>query len=221
MATRAELIQAVKVKLEEISPFDEPLSFIVADGDPDYEKVKPIVSYIEDTLDKSAWKCLNDLPTTILVQDIDKVENTCDVEVDGVGHFDCSALSSSPRFIRVKGEQWKKDCTVILSSNDALSLLQDSEFTRGGFCKPSVVFVSETNELRLYSFKSESFITAGTANCTIWYIDCTKNAEDVQSDIADFIALQCAAHVYDILGRNDYSQLMLAEYDTKKQLVLQ
>ena len=56
--TREEYIEAVKVKLEEVSPFDEPNSFIAADNDPAYKEVKPIISYIEKTLDAAAHNCM-------------------------------------------------------------------------------------------------------------------------------------------------------------------
>ena len=50
--TRAQLIEAVKVKLEEISPFDEPETFLAANGDSSYENVKPILSYIEQKVSR-------------------------------------------------------------------------------------------------------------------------------------------------------------------------
>ena len=66
MKTREEYIEAVKVKLEEISPFKEPDHFIDGTSDPDFDCVKPIVSYIEKNLDEAAQNCLRSLPLSLL-----------------------------------------------------------------------------------------------------------------------------------------------------------
>lgn len=226
--TRAELIERVKVKLEEISPLDEPNSFITADSMSEANRVKPIVSYIDQTLDQASWKCLSELPISILALDIDRIEDVCEVSPEsGVGTYQLMP-SSTPRFVRVKAETWKKDCTVIISSSNAISLLQDNKFTRGGECKPAVVYTPEYNCLSLYSFNDREYLEeryveklqASVIPIDVWTIDCSKKAETVQSDIADFIALQCAIYVYEILGRADYAQILLQEYGNKLQLIL-
>lgn len=217
--TRSELIELVKVKLEEISPFDEPQSFIAAGYDKDYETVKPIVSYIDDTLDKAAWKCLSELPLSALCDDIDKINLHAIVDEFGVGHIELITIRSCPRFVRVSTRTWRRDCTKVLAATDELALLQESPYTRGGSCKPVTLFFPETKELRLYSFPNIK--TGEQLGCKIYFIDCSKKSEDVKSDISDFIALQCATYVYEILGRNDAAQIMIEEYNNKLQLLMQ
>lgn len=216
---RRELIEATKVKLEEISSFDEPNSFIAAGNDKDYESVKPIVSYIDDTLDKATWKCLSELPLSALSEDIDRMSTFAIVDELGVGHINLINIISCPRFVRVSAKTWRRDCTKVLAATDELALLQESPYTRGGNCKPVTLFFPETKELRLYSFSNSK--EGEQLGCKFYFIDCSKKSEDVKSDISDFIALQCAIYVYEILGRTDAAKIMIEEYNNKLQLLMQ
>ena len=69
--TRDQLIDRVLTKLDEKSPFDEPQSFIAAEGDSSYDKVKPIKVYVDDLLDEAANDCLRMLPLSLVRNDIE------------------------------------------------------------------------------------------------------------------------------------------------------
>lgn len=219
--TRSELIELVKVKLEEISPFDEPQSFIAAAGDADYDKVKPIISYIDQTLDKAGVNCLNNLPLSLLSKDVVKVETTAIVDSKGVGHIIQHDYS---RLVRVHTEHWQRDCTMFITTEDERYLLQQNRYTRGGTAKPLVAYNPEWQDLELYSFPASDNST--DQDVILWHIPLYANnteraAETISSPIHDYIALDCAVQVLEIMGNTQQSAALKQEYETKLESVLQ
>lgn len=216
--TEREYIEKVKVKLDEFSPFDEPSSFIAANGE-DTMKVKPIVAYIENELQNAVHYCLSFLPQSILSKDITKSETSFSLNgrvgvVASTENIDWYAK----RLIRVQvPNYWKRDVTAFMKSEDSGYLLQQNEHTRGGDNKPVVVYVAEKNELELYSFpkklEGEGEDTDWTVN--IWYIDTLKTADEVASNIEDFIIIKCAQLVADILGNTNAATALDKEYQRK------
>lgn len=219
--TRDNYIQRVKVKLEEISPFDEPQSFIVADGDPDYQKVKPIISYIEESLDEATRDCLNNLPLSLLASDIEDDKECFHIDKHGVGHVD--GFDEYMRLVRVASPVWERDVTAFITSSDPLYLLQQNKYTRGKCCKPVVAYVPERQELELYSFppnmRPEDCCDCASSHAKVYYIDCRKKAEKVSSHIEDFIVLRCAALVLEILKDQNAAAIM-TEYNNKLNDIL-
>lgn len=204
--TRQEYIERVKVKLDEISPFDEPLTFIAADGDNSFDKVKPITIYIDKELDNATRYCLSILSLRLLSSDINEDEKNISIE-NAVGHI---GMPSNYRLCRVKAEGLEREVTHFLSTEDASYLLQQNKHTRSGCAKPSAFYNAETGILELYSLPADSEIKT----VTVWYIDTEMKAEDVASSIEDFIVLKCAQLVLDILG-NQSSALMEKEFERK------
>lgn len=147
--TRQEYIKAVKAKLDEISPFDEPGSFIAAEGDSDYDKVKPVVSYIESELDHAAQFCLNTLPLSLLGGDIQSETFDMRVTDDGVGIID--DICDYMRLARLHVGGWQRDVTAFISTSSPLYLLQQNKYTRGGSAKPVVAYNPEEKTLECYS----------------------------------------------------------------------
>lgn len=228
--TRAELIAATKVKLEEISPFEEPSSFIIAAGDADYDKVKPITSYIDDTLDKAAVYCLTNLPASLLGNDIEDSIPFCNVDGRGIGRIPYSSIINEAdnnhylRLIRVECRYWKRACTTFITTEDPLYLLQQNKHTRGGTAKPIVVINPKDGYfLDLYSFKESEY--GIVFSLPVYYIKLYKNgrertAESINSPIGDYIALQCAAMVSGIMGNPKQAAAMRQEYNTKLESIL-
>lgn len=210
-----ELIKAVKVKLDEISPFEEPTAFDDNDDDA-FRVVKPIVSTIADCLPKAAWFCLNNLPISLLGPDVDYDDLSVSIDRNGVGHVD--GMEKYSRFIRMRSPEWKRDATVAITTSDPLYLIQQDSNVRAGACKPMVVYSAETGELELYSFPHRC--CCGRASATLWYIDCHKSVEKVKSPIEDFIVLSCAAYVAEIMGNVDAAKMFQTEYNNKQQTVL-
>lgn len=209
--TRQEYILATKAKLDEISPFDEPNHFIAAQGDPDYEEVKPIVSYIEECLDKAGWFCLNSLPVSLLLADVETDRVRVQVDDNGVGHL--AGVAEYFRLVNIKDKSgwWKRNCGSFITSQSPLYLLQENAYVRGGACKPMAVLVPERAEVELYSFpKGEA-----TIEVDLSYINCHKKAEEIEGNVSDFVVLRCASLVGEILGDPNIAQVFTQEFANK------
>lgn len=245
--TRQEFIEAVKVKIEEISPFDEPVAFI-ADDDSSANTVKPIISYIDKSLDEAAKNCLLTLPISLLHADIETVHPSIDVAADGVGKIAIADLATK-RLIRFRNEELQRDITAFITSEDPIYLLQQNKYTRGGQCKPVAVSSSDGgNKIEIYSFKATGAArtingmsgTSPTFTYYTWllYINLDKKpgvlndylvpgsspaaytAEVVQSPIEDFIVLECARMVFNILKDYDGAKVCESEQAAKIQTIL-
>jgi len=213
--TRAQYIDKVKAKLEEISPFADPASLLVMDNGQN-TNVKPIISYIESSLDEAAKDCLNNLPLTLLASDVDEQQYCLPIDMQGVGHL--NGMDEYLRFIRVECAAWERDVTAFITSSDPLYLIQQNKYTRGKCSKPVVAYVPERNELELFSFppsmRPEDCGDCASVHANVYYINCNKKAERVQSKIEDFIVLRCAALVLEIL-KDQNAATMMAEYNNK------
>jgi hypothetical protein len=217
--TIAEYIEKVKSKLDEFSPFEEPTSFIAADGDADYAKVKPLVAYIENELPNAVRYCLSILPQSLLTKDIEKTETLFSLKGRvGVIYSEDLTLSTQ-RFVRVQvPNYWRRDVTAFIKSEDVEYLLQQNEHTRGGVSKPVVVYVAERDILELYSFPNKlegEGIDTDEWDAIIWSVDTHKTADMVKSSIEDFIVIKCAQLVADILGNTNASTAMDNEFQRK------
>lgn len=232
MKTRQELIDAVKVKLEEISPFEEPASFIAA-GDTAIDSVKPIISYIERTLDEAAHNCLRSLPLTLLHADIQRKTDGMTVDVNGVGYV--TGLNATYRYIRFMHETLQRDITAFISSESPLYLVQQNRYVHGGPAKPVAVIASwhdgtNAGQIEIYSFKpkmAEDFDPSNVSpDYVLLYINTEKTAgtdssDPVQSSIDEFIVLECAAMVAEILGNVNTAQICRQEQTSKLQAIVQ
>ena len=239
MKTREEYIEAVKVKLEEISPFKEPDHFIDGTSDPDFDCVKPIVSYIEKNLDEAAQNCLRSLPLSLLHADIERKTDGFSVDVNGVGFI--TGIHANYRYVRFRHAALKRDITAFITSEDPLYLVQQNEHVRGGLAKPVAVLASyaETGnyygQIEIYSFKPKMAAafnpSAVSTNFVLLYINTEKKvgvASDfspatpalVQSPIEDLIVLECAKMVLAILGNFDGVKSCENEQAEKIQAIL-
>lgn len=233
--TRKEYIEAVKAKLEEISPFEEPTTFIAADGDSDYANVKPIISYIDGTLDEATRNCLRALPLTLLHSDIETTTPSISIAADGVATFN---ISTDERYVRFRHPELKRDITSFITTEDSLYLLQQNKYTRGGLAKPVAVVSSDVTsgigKMEIYSLEKRSSSRTDTTNGRLLKININKKvgvAADytgvtpatalVQSPISELVVLECAAMVADILGDVNAAQVIRQEQLTKVQAVLQ
>lgn len=219
---RSDYIQKVKAKLEEISSFSDPSSLQVL-GDGESELVKPIISYIEDSLDEAAHFCLDNLPTTLLASDMEEDEYSMPIGLDGVGRI--SGIDEYVRLVRVRvlGGAWERDVTEFITPSSPLYVLQQNRYTRGKSVKPVVAYVPERSMLELYSFppqmRPEDCCDYSQARAKVYYINTHKKAEKVSSLISEFIVLRCAAIVLEILKDNN-AEVMMTEYANKLNDIL-
>lgn len=218
--TRQEYINKVKAKLEEISSFSDPGSLqILNQGESDV--VKPIISYIEDSLDEAAHFCLNNLPTSLLASDIEENEYHLPIDRNGVGRI--SGIDEYLRLVRLSSKAWERDVTVFITPNNPAYQLQQNRYTRGKCAKPVVAYVPERSILELYSFppqmRPDDCCDYAYTKAKLYYIDTNKKAEKVSSLISEFIVLRCATIVLEILKDNN-AQVMMGEYENKLNDIL-
>lgn len=236
--TRQEYIDAVKVKIEEISPFDEPESFIAAPGDPDYNNVKPIISYIDKSLDEAARNSLRALPLSLLHADIETVTPSITIAADGVGVISLASYpAASTRFVRLRHTELQRDITAFVTSEDPLYLVQQNKHTRGRQCKPVAVVSSDTGQMEIFSFAPSNAARTDTTNGRLLKINLDKKpsaasdfdpaltpaqalAQLVQSPIEEFIVLECARIVFNILEKYDSAKVCENEQAAKIQAIL-
>lgn len=221
--TRDQLIEYVKTKLDEHSPFDEPLSMIAAAGDPDYDKVKPIKKCIDDLLNEAANDCLRMLPLTLVGADTDSLSLTITIDSNEVGIINLAVNKLlKARFTRVLTRLWKKEVTSFITSSDPLYLVQQNTTTRGKLYKPIVALVPEKDCLELYSFPGNG---SSSVLGAVYYISCDKEAgadmgNPVRSDIDELVAIRCAELVCNVFG-NQSAQIFKKEFTEKVNSVLQ
>lgn len=225
MKTQEEYIEAVKVKLEEISPFKEPDEFIASD-DSSANSVKPIISYIDQSLDEAAHNCLRSLPLSLLHADIERKTDGMSIDVNGVGII--IGINATYRYVRFHHSALEHDITAFITSESPIYLLQQNTHTRGGQAKPVAVVASyhdgsNAGQMEIYSFPSSD--TEG--DYVLLYIDTEKNpASDapgakIQSPIDDLIVLECARIVFNILGNADGAKRCLNDFTSKVQSIIQ
>ena len=220
--TRQEYIDAVKAKLDEISPFDEPGEFIAADGDSDYDKVKPIINYIDSELDNAARFCLGVLPLPILSNDI--ISDTVVINGNVAGEMTVGYIKDIydyMRLCRLHIDQWEKDVTTFITTSSPIYILQQNQYTRGGKCKPIAAYNPETSSIECYTLRFYEVDKIIPLHGILYYIELRDiKAEDVESDIEDFIVLTCAAYVLDILKDTNSSKLMRDKFAEKLQTII-
>ncbi len=155
MATRAELIGGVKVKLEEFSNFENNSFVLPAD-----ELQKPVESYIEETLDEAARQLLLTLPLWVLSSYITEVNAPVTVVADGVDRYYgvVDVPSDFLRLASIKVRGWQRECNEqfgFISSANVRYREQRNPFVRGGSAKPMAVFTAG-KQIELYGVSAPS-----------------------------------------------------------------
>lgn len=195
---REDVIKKVKVKLEEFSPFDEPKSLVaIADSN-----VKPINSYIEETLDTAYDDVLLLVPLHLVR------ENTTDIassKVDvrnRVGYIDVP--DDYLRLHSVMYDKWQRMVNKVIYPDQAEYTLQRNQYTRGGFAKPVVAI--NNNKFEVYSIRP-------TMKCEYFkYIPKTMQGNrDFEDTIVDAVVMQCAILVLEVFEQANKAQMLSQE----------
>lgn len=197
--TRSDIIKKVKVKLEEFSNFENQ-SYVL----PANDMMKPIDSYIEETMDEATREVLHILPLWFVSSMGRDGAAPITIVADGYGtHAEMNLPQDFLRLVAVKLKSWRREV------NDGLNLMshthtrhkeQQNPATRGLIDKP--VGVLTGNKIELYS----------AANATdvleyFMYIP-TLKAEQVEDRIIDYVVLNTAAKVMGIYGKIDGMKLL-------------
>jgi hypothetical protein len=135
---RDQIIQQVKMRMDELSPFNDGLIVYAASPAEELAHTKPIQYYIDATLDESNREMLLVAPLNhIPLVDFDFGTLHADISVvNNIGRF-----TLPDDFLRLgwlKFNVWERPVFDTISNNDPNYKLQLNEFTRGGYGKPIV-----------------------------------------------------------------------------------
>lgn len=218
---RESVKRLVKAKLEEFSPFEEPEQLLaVANND-----VKPVDSYIEETIDGAFDKVLLAVPLTAIRET--KIDFVRDVSH---GSFSVSSLPDDPQvgvmpvpkdFLRLyslRASCWQREVNSPIDTQSHFYILQRNKHTRGGHVKPIVVM--NNGKFELYSIKDPSAVIR-----VFVYVPKTKRkgmkADDgttytegeqtFEDSLVDFLVLQCATDILNIFEQYDKANTLKNE----------
>lgn len=195
---REDVIKKVKVKLEEFSPFDEPKSLVaIADSN-----VKPINSYIEETLDIAYDDVLLLAPLHLIKENVSDIYDEKIEVVKKVGYLEVP--DDYLRLHSVMFDKWKRMVNRVIYPDQAEYALQRNEYTRGGIAKP--VIAINNNKFEIYSIKPSM-----KCECFKYIPKTTEGNSDFEDALIDMIVLQCAILVLEVFEQTNKAQVLSQE----------
>lgn len=196
-----EIRKKVIVKLEEFSPYapdDEEVGPLLT-GQDRLDEVKPIYSYVDETLPQAANEIL-------LVAPLDKLESECanrivclreyEKRVTGTVYTIC--LPSD--FLRLRAlrlNSWTHRVELADHPNTPRAKAQDNQWTMGVFTKPVVVL----DENKLFCYSGKPGVTEAIKEFR--YIPAFSEAGEYNDNIAELIALNCAKKIYEVFQNSE------------------
>lgn len=197
------------VKLEEFSPYapDHEDAGPLLSGQDSLDEVKPIYSYIEETLPQAANEVL-------LIAPLDKLDSerweqrACVREYEKRVTGNVYTVSIPADFLRLRAlrlNSWTRRVEVAEHPTSVKAKDQDNQWTMGKFTKPIVVL--DENKLYCYSVKPGEQPTVKEYR----YIPVFSEAGEYNDNIAELIALNCAKKIYEIFQNTEGVKLVSAE----------
>ena len=197
---RQGLITKVKIKLDEYTP--EGVSL-------------PFDTFIGPMLDESALEILDKAPLHLLTATI--------LVVTGITYNDSKAYIIVPsdyvRLHEMKFPKWKRPVRVAISSNHPDFPIQENEFIRGGYARPSVIFRNsgltsadpgrylECSKVMQYEDGALVITTPTIAT----YIK-TDKPENLPLRLAEALTWLCTSKILLIGGQADKAKLAYDQY---------
>ena len=196
MATRSEIIGLVKVKMDELTPFDEAL--IVSSGN---DGVQPIADYIESILDETTREYLHQVPTH-------KVPESCIGTLGLISGVPLSITKPTDfiKILYIKLHDWERPVYEAIKTDNIRYKLQSNTYTKGGTAKPVVVETADSLE----------FYSSGTTrtNDVKKYVLFQAPESIAETKAHEAISWLCASKVLSIMGnelaKNAYDQFKIA-----------
>lgn len=209
-----EIKRKVVIKLEEFSPYAPDHEDVgpLLTGQDKLDEVKPIYSYIDETLPQAANEIL-------LVAPLDKLESeradrrvclhSCAYDVKATGTV-CT-VSLPPDFLRLRALRlgsWTQMVKVAVHPTTDIAAQQENEWTMGLFTKPVVVL--DENKLYCYSVKPGAELEIKEFR----YIPVFSEVGEYSENVAELIALNCAKKVYEIFQNTEGVTMMAKEIES-------
>lgn len=205
---RAALIERVKVKLDELTPFEESLAVALPNAD-----IKPVESYIDEALNEAGEEVLLRVP----LHKLNPVRGVAPIAVpteDGIGYVNCP--DDFLRLYSFKMEGWQREVEYPISEGSFHYKLQRNKHTRGGVAKPVVVLnhrATAAKQLEYYSLPD------GVAHKVekLLYVP-VQLAEDVAENLQVLVIWVCARKVMEVLSIKESE---VAETEVQRLLQLE
>ena len=202
---RANIIEAVKVKMEELTPFSQGLVVLSNLG------VNPVTSYIQSTLDEATEAVLMILPLHLLIPKSLRSNGSNLSVINGLGKMDLP--DDFLRIYAIKLNSWEREVNKAILTTDPEYKLQSNPYTRGKSTKP-VVALNNTNILKYIELYSPNVVSDGVDKD--FYI-AKELPENLPNSLVKYIVLMTAIKVYDIIERADMAKILTEELN---QLIL-
>lgn len=207
--TVSELINKVKVKIDEVSVFDDG-SFISSGP----TEVKPISAYIEGALEDSCNEVLSSIPL-YLIESESFLDATMVVTSSETGYI--ILPSDYLRLSELQMCTWEREVIVPLSKENPKYFQQKNKWTRGTPYQPECVEAYNEDPVTEQLVKTLEYYSIA------WYTTAKKmkaryiqrfNENAIQDSLADYYSLQCGINVLDIMGSN-LADVLRKEYTEK------
>ena len=195
---RSEIINKVKVRMDELTPFDEGLLVT----DPKSTLVKPIEAYIDALLDECVVDVFKAFPLYML--DVFSIEGVRENK-DGVVHIELP--EDFCRLAMIQFDSWKRPVQNAITSEHPNYTNQFNPYTRGGVVKPIVLIqVDETGVPHLECYTVPSGILGAFS-----YVPKLAAHSLERDDLIDPMTWLCASKVLAIMGAKE-SEIAMAHY---------
>lgn len=199
--TRQELINAVKTRIDELSPLDGVVALAGLVHD------KPVDTFADCLLDECAREILMCAPAFRLSPETGLAQAVDDGE--GTGHV--VLPEGYLRLLEFKMKEWRRPVNAVAVAGSDVALRQHSPFTRGGCCKPVCVFGHRDGKpvLEYYTVRGDHTVERFS------YVRDVP-AEDIPVELQDALAWWCASRLLEITGRAAAAQ---TAYERGKNLL--
>jgi len=199
MATRTELSDIVKSKIDELAPFDGGLALITAPGNTGNN---PIETYIDQFLDESAKETLLEAPVHVLP-----------LTAFTAPTFDLTLKKATivipALFLRVgiiKFASWERPVYKAIYPGDLDYTRQFNRWLRGGKARPAAVWVSVGGVGNLICYG----VTIATGYEAKYVADTV--AEDMPDKLHEPMTWHCAFQVLEVFDKEKLSQTAYSRY---------
>lgn len=192
--TRDQLIAAVKVKMEELTPFNEGLVVLASSS-----TVKPITSYIDATLNEASDEALMLLPLHLITPST--LSGTM-AGVDGVGVIELP--DDYLRLYALKVSTWRREVNEAISTQHPAYALQRNPYTRGKSEKPVVVLTHDGTKKKLECYSVEGATPTVDKKLYVKRVAAEANP----SNLLIYVIYLCAIKVFAIIERADMAKIM-------------
>lgn len=223
--TRKDLIQKVKVKLEEFSPFDYDKENMIALEDVGDEssllEINPIYSYIEKSLDDSCNEVLKTIPLHLIKPRVfDDDDAPTSEPIKGTSYF--KVIYNLPedylRLHSVQIEDWVRPLMEVSSYEREDGVFSGNIYTMGKPSRPIAIedygLKGEVMQKQLHCYSTKK----ADSNVPLRYVpkfetsDNDGDKEGNSDKLANFYALMTAMNIQLIYGNENAYKQLSAEY---------